>query len=264
MCTLDGKACNRSAIEMGLPAKRAITALILAQGAPIGWLLVQWLGNGISPLEAMLREPAFYSYLIGSTSAIFVVFGFVVGRFEDRLQRINETLEHLSRTDALTGLANVRNLSEMLPRLVSYAHRAESPLSVVMIDIDQFKQVNDRYGHLTGDSVLKKLGGVLSDGRRAEDIVARIGGEEFVIVLPGVDREGAERVATRVLDSVRAIDVQAEGASVRITISAGIAQLQPGDDVRSLLGRADAALYRAKGEGRNRLSAGSVTRPNTI
>ncbi|HEU4386240.1 MAG TPA: GGDEF domain-containing protein [Blastocatellia bacterium] len=249
--------------EMGLPAKRAILGIVLAQGAPAGWLVVQWLRSGVSPAEAISDEPGLYLYLVTATSAIFAVFGFVMGRFEDRLQRANEALDHLSRTDALTGLDNVRNLSEVLPKLVSYAHRTESPLSVVAIDIDRFKLINDRYGHLAGDAVLKQFGRVLADGRRTEDVVARIGGEEFVVVLPGVDREGAERAGVRVLEAVRAMDVDVQGVSVRITISAGIAQLNPGDDLRTLLSRADAALYRAKQEGRNRLNSSSLVLPTT-
>jgi diguanylate cyclase (GGDEF)-like protein len=249
---------------MSLPAKRAITGIILAQGAPISWFLIRWILRGASPAEEVAQEPALYLYLVCATSVIFAMFGFLMGRFEDRLQRINEELDRLSRTDALTGLDNVRSLSEVLPKLVSYANRTDSPLSIVMLDVDRFKQVNDRYGHLVGDALLNRLGQVLSLGRRKEDIVARIGGEEFVIALPGVDREGAERVAARVLDSVRGIELEVDGGSVGITISAGIAEFVSGDDAHTLVGRADAALYQAKREGRNRLSGGSVPLPSTI
>jgi diguanylate cyclase (GGDEF)-like protein len=122
-----------------------------------------------------------------------------------------------------------------------------------MLDVDRFKLINDRHGHLVGDAVLRRLGEVLSQGRRREDLVARIGGEEFVIALPGVDRAGAERVAARVLEAARHIKVDVNGRAVGITLSAGIAQLDSGDDQQRILARADAALYEAKRGGRDRI-----------
>jgi diguanylate cyclase (GGDEF)-like protein len=149
----------------------------------------------------------------------------------------------------------------MLPRLISYGHRTNTALSVVVLDVDRFKPVNDHHGHLAGDEVLKKLGKVLMDGRRREDVVARIGGEEFVIALPGIDRAGAERVAERVLESVRRAPFEVDGKSIQITLSAGVAELAAADDERALLARADAAMYKSKQKGRNQVSLAPANPP---
>jgi diguanylate cyclase (GGDEF)-like protein len=195
-----------------------------------------------------------YWYLFVFTTLAFGLFGFIVGQFEERLARVNEELLRISQTDALTGLYNVRTIAEALPRLISYARRSNSPLSLVMLDVDRFKSVNDRYGHLAGDDFLRRLGKALAEGRRREDVVARIGGEEFIIALPGVDAHGAERVAERVLEAVRGIGFTVNGESVPVTVSAGVAQLEAEDDDRALLARADAAMYAAKQGGRDRVS----------
>lgn len=236
------------------PARRAIAGALLAQGAPIGWLAIRWLVHGVPPQEEVLSTPGLYWYLFVFTTVILGLFGYMVGQFEERLARANEGLLRMSQTDALTGLYNVRTLADVLPRLVSYAHRSASPLSLVMLDVDRFKVVNDRYGHLVGDDFLRRLGKVLTEGRRREDIVGRIGGEEFLIALPGVERRGAARVAERVLQAVRNMEFHVKGESVPVTVSAGIAELEAGDQYRSLLARADAAMYDAKQAGRNRVS----------
>lgn len=241
-------------MTMSLPIKRAIAGALLAQGAPLGWLLLKWLGSGASPLEEVVKTPGLYIYLVVSTTLIFCVFGSVLGAYESRLKRINAELQELSSTDALTGLSNVRTLIQNLPKLISYAHRTGASLSVVMFDVDRFKPVNDKYGHLAGDDLLRRLGHLLMDGRRREDIVARIGGEEFLIVLPGIDSAGAERVAARVLDLVSNMEFSVDRVPVSITLSAGVAELAAQDDERQILARADAALYRAKQSGRNCVS----------
>jgi diguanylate cyclase (GGDEF)-like protein len=231
---------------------RALAGLALAQGAPLGWLLLRALG-GSSPRAEIAASPGLYAYLLVSTSLVFAAFGLALGALEERLARANERLAREAATDALTGLANARTFGAELPRLVSYARRAAQPLALVAVDADRFKLVNDRFGHLAGDELLRRLGVVLAEGRRREDVVARVGGEEFALALPGVDRAGAERAAARVVEAVRDIRIDVPGGVVGCTVSAGIAELGPGDDAAALLARADAALYRAKRAGRDRV-----------
>ncbi|RME34465.1 MAG: diguanylate cyclase [Gammaproteobacteria bacterium] len=174
------------------------------------------------------------------------------------MERINARLHSLARTDELTGLANRRSFYEAFGREWNRARRYGGPISAVMLDIDHFKEVNDRYGHQTGDEYLRSVAQVLSRAaQRAGDLVARLGGEEFILVLPGTVAREAARVAERVrreLEELALPNVDAP-TGPRLTISAGVASLRPGEDNSpdDLIRLADEALYRAKEEGRNRV-----------
>ena len=165
-----------------------------------------------------------------------------------------EQMRQLAETDPLTETYNRRALAEKLMTEIERASRYETSLSCLMIDIDNFKLVNDTFGHLTGDSVLRQLAGLLRREQRAVDIVARYGGEEFVVLLPETAPAGARVFADRVLGRVSGHEFGELGRSVRATISIGIASY-PDDrvtDGESLLRLADANLYKAKVDGRNR------------
>ncbi len=158
-----------------------------------------------------------------------------------------------STHDELTGLANRRLLSARLQREIDRAKRFETDLAVLMLDIDHFKQLNDRFGHPMGDAVLRDVARVLEEGVRSIDTVARAGGEEFVVILPRTDAEAAERVADKLRARVAAHDVAELEGKARVTISLGVALLMPGEIGESLLARADRALYDAKEAGRDRV-----------
>lgn len=164
-------------------------------------------------------------------------------------------MEALSRTDALTGLANRRWLDETLPRLVARAEHDRAPLSVVALDVDHFKTVNDTWGHATGDRVLVALAEVVRAVVRPTDFAARVGGEELLVVLPATPLEGARVVAERVRRAVRSVSVMDDrGAPTRtITLSAGVSTLSFGESAEALVVRADARLYDAKRGGRDRV-----------
>jgi diguanylate cyclase (GGDEF)-like protein len=157
--------------------------------------------------------------------------------------------------DGLTGLFNRRHAEEQLSAEVSFAARHGAELSVVMLDIDHFKRVNDAYGHLAGDAVLRNVASVVARALRVEDMVARYGGEELVVVARGISVVQAAMLAERVRATVEAAEVPFEGVALRVTLSAGCASLVccSAPTVVALLAAADACLYRAKETGRNRV-----------
>jgi two-component system cell cycle response regulator len=178
-------------------------------------------------------------------------------RGNDRLRdNVLMTME-MAVVDQLTGLNNRRYLESHLPPLVQQAiHRGRS-LSVMLVDVDHFKSVNDTYGHHAGDDVLKELAQRLRRSTRGIDLACRYGGEEFVVVMPDTDGEDARDAADRIRRSVAADPfVLASGRALAVTISAGVATVDRTDDTpESVIDRADRALYRAKSEGRNRVVA---------
>ncbi len=167
------------------------------------------------------------------------------------LKEANDTIARLARTDALTGLANRRTLDETLPREIARAERQGKPLAVIMADLDHFKAINDRFGHVIGDQVLAGAAAVFGSNLRAYDLAARYGGEEFVLVLPGTTAKEAAPVAQRVRKEVA--DIKIPNGPTQITISLGIASFRTGETPDQIVARADAALYRAKNAGRNRV-----------
>ncbi|NLX85893.1 MAG: diguanylate cyclase [Clostridiales bacterium] len=169
--------------------------------------------------------------------------------------RLIEQLENLSLHDGLTGVYNRRFLEEYLERSVEECKRYELALSVIMVDIDHFKDVNDTYGHQVGDAVLKKFAKRLGENIRRTDMLARYGGEEFTIVLRNTDVEGAVVLAEKLRTAVQEKPFEVDGHSISLMISLGVAGMKPGDymDAAQLLREADILLYRAKDAGRNRV-----------
>jgi len=166
-------------------------------------------------------------------------------------------LQRAAMQDSLTDLYNRRFLMLQLDAEVERARRSASPLSVLMVDIDHFKAINDRHGHAVGDEVLRAVGALLKQLMRAYDLVARYGGEEFVVLLPGLPNTAALAAAERIRLAIESLHLDAlklgDGSYARITTSVGISELGPGDeDGTRVLGRADRALYLAKNRGRNR------------
>jgi diguanylate cyclase (GGDEF)-like protein len=172
----------------------------------------------------------------------------------------NERLQQESIRDPLTGLYNRRYLEDSLQRETRRAVRAGQTLSIIMFGLDHFKKFNDTYGHDAGDTVLRDTACLLSKSVRAEDVVCRFGGEEFVIILPLADFNTACARAQRICSQVREMKVSHQGLSVgRIRVSGGVAALpEHGTAPAELLKAADAALYRAKKEGRDRIVGAAI------
>jgi diguanylate cyclase (GGDEF)-like protein len=164
----------------------------------------------------------------------------------------NARLRRLSVTDPLTEAYNREFLHQRLPPAVENAERRGEPLSVAMIDIDHFKDVNDQFGHAIGDRVLAEVAARLRAAIRAGDLLVRYGGEEFLVVLPGSDAVQAADIAERMRLKMESDPIQTDGAGIDVRISVGVAELRRGFDTGSqLVRRADTALYAAKGRGRN-------------
>jgi diguanylate cyclase (GGDEF)-like protein len=169
----------------------------------------------------------------------------------------HEEIYQLATRDALTNLCNRRHFMEQMDREVARALRHRRPLSTCIIDVDLFKPVNDRYGHISGDEVLRQIADLVHHHVRNDDIAARIGGEEFAVLLPECDADAAYGFAERLRAAVAAAVFTPGGEPQRITVSIGIADLSPLRNSRiRLMTAADAALYRAKKEGRNRVCLG--------
>lgn len=172
----------------------------------------------------------------------------------------NERLTELAATDDLTGLLARRFIESHLRGLVAAASRHGRPLSIVMIDVDNFKAINDSYGHPVGDFVLRTVVKRMLSRLREEDLLGRWGGDELMLVLPDVDLEGALTAADGLRAAVSGTHVKVDGEPVPITISAGAAGWTAAEDAPGLIERADAALYEAKAAGRDRVHAAPLVR----
>jgi diguanylate cyclase (GGDEF)-like protein len=175
----------------------------------------------------------------------------------DNLRRFSRA-EELSITDSLTGVYNYRYLRSALDKEVARARRFGEKFSIIMLDVDHLKDYNDLHGHLRGSEVLRRLAQLVLAQLRGADVVAKYGGDEFVVILPQTDRAGAGILAERIRSAIEQHEFPGESESMKITSSMGIAQFpEDGESTRELLDVADAALYQAKRTGRNRVTADS-------
>lgn len=226
------------------PLRWAIYGGLAGLGAPIGlWLCLRLLQP--SDTEALLR--AIYAYTTVATTLVFSVFGVLAGRMMSRLRSA-------STHDLLTGLANRRLLLGQLPGLLAISRRRGDPLCLLMLDLDHFKRVNDTYGHAVGDQTLSALARSIERDVRLGDLVARFGGEEFVVVCPNTDEQAGVLIAERIRESIASLSEADLGFDGVQTVSIGLAVSSKAvDSPADLLERADQALYEAKSSGRDRV-----------
>lgn len=175
----------------------------------------------------------------------------VFQRHDDLSKQASERLYEYAVRDPLTGLYNRRYLDERLAQELAFAVRHGVPVSVLLIDLDHFKSVNDTYGHAAGDAVLLAVARVLDEAVRTEDVVARFGGEEVCVVIRGIDDRGALALSERLRKNIESLPVNVQGQILRVTASFGVATFRRQSD-GDVLQRADQALYAAKARGRNR------------
>jgi len=190
-------------------------------------------------------------YSLSVAVLLVIVFTYIVFRWRER----ELLLEMLSYTDGLTGITNRRKFMEVFELEVARARRTGSSIALLMCDVDYFKQVNDQYGHKAGDQVLRRIGQVLQNSSRySTDVPARLGGEEFALLLAETDLTEAMIVAERVLEAMRIESVNTNQGSLQVTMSIGVAsQCSEVLDADILMENADKLLYRAKSEGRDRV-----------
>jgi diguanylate cyclase (GGDEF)-like protein len=223
----------------------SVAGALLAAGAPLGLFVVR-LVTGWFELAGLRREVASnlttYVYVTLSTLVVFSLFGYTLGRQADAL------LE-LSRTDALTGLRNARAFAEQFDVELARAARYGEPLSLLLVDVDGLKAINDRNGHRAGDLALQAVARAMRTGARQTDLAARLGGDEFVLLAPSTPRTAAAALGER----IRSL---AAGQGIAgLTVSVGVVTAEQGRSSASAALReaADGALYEAKSQGRNRV-----------
>jgi len=229
---------------------------LLALGAPAGCLLLRELTGAATSLKEDLAVNRFFCLYLGIANLVaFTAFGALLGALADRLVATNEKLKALAVTDELTLLRNARYFREVLPLEAARADRQKQSLGLIIIDLDNFKRINDRFGHVAGDRALVHFASVLLHSIRRADIPCRIGGEEFAVICPGAGLEDSRRVAERILATLKESPLPDTNSPERLTASAGVSVRAPGQDPEELLLAADAALYEAKRAGKDRIAS---------
>ena len=169
-------------------------------------------------------------------------------------KRLQQQVEVMARTDGLTGLFNRREFNRQMEKHLSAANRNGFPLSLTVMDVDYFKEINDQYGHDVGDMALKNIGNLLRLTTRDIDVAARFGGDEFVLLLPYVDLAGTTYCLERVTEQLQAQPLVVNGENVELTLSIGVGMHHTGMNSKELFNKADRALYTSKNSGRNQIS----------
>ncbi len=242
-------------------------------GATFGVLLINlavFLPEPVHHLNALLLKQNVWinvsSAMLKSLAFIYLVV--CIKRYEDHILNLNRALsveKDSASKDALTGLMNRRGLTSVMLREVSRSRRTGAPLSVAMLDIDHFKQINDVYGHKAGDDVLVELAKVLRHNLRDVDVVARYGGEEFALILPETRCLEALALLDRLRRLVQDHIFVASGKPLRMTISSGVTQFDPRrHDASTLFEEADLGLYESKRGGRNQVRAYGLGKMNAV
>jgi diguanylate cyclase (GGDEF)-like protein len=238
---------------MGKPSRAvvyAVSGAALSLAESVGLLLVREL-NGAPPVTLeLLQERVTYLYVFVTTAIIMASVGFLLGRRTDRLAALSET-------DVLTGLPNRRALRQRLTHEMRRAVRYGSPVSLLILDIDGLKRINDERGHAAGDRLIRRVAASIAATVRGSDLGARWGGDEFAIVMPNASTAAAQHLAERLMAHLR--DRQGDETDAPVTVSIGIAAFDPATNsdpgIEQLARAADEALYAAKTSGRNRIRA---------
>lgn len=246
---------TRGLTEAGIRVPHAWTyaalGTVLGVGAPAGALGLRVLGGARLPAE--LRDNAFfYLYDLVGTCLVFAIAGFLTGRRADWLRSGRDRYRSLSELDSLTNLVNSRTFHRHYERALAHAARFGEPLSLLLIDVDQLKALNDELGHSFGSAALLHVGKVLESTKRASDVAARWGGDEFALLMSGAGAEAADRQARAILERLRAEPVRVDGRERVVSATIGVATSIAGSG-EDLFEVADRALYAGKRAGRGQV-----------
>ncbi|MBI5496852.1 MAG: GGDEF domain-containing protein [Deltaproteobacteria bacterium] len=228
-----------------------LAGALLSAGSPLGVaLLLEWpaLAGDAKLLRWML-----VGYVAVGTAIAFALAGYWAGRLLDELVAAREALAQEAAEDPLTGLPNRREFERVLRAQLAQAARTQQPVGLIMVDVDRFKDVNDQHGHPAGDQVLRSIASLVRAACRAGDTPARVGGEEFAVLAPGLATQDVARVAERLRCAVKAAVTHHAERDITVTVSAGVASSDAlaAPTSAALVAAADEQLYRAKRAGRN-------------
>ncbi len=237
-------------VEGSIKGFMAGTAIWFIVFLLITWALIVWVNRPLKKISYCLKneDPRLIDGLLTDPSE----FGHISRMIQEFFKQ-KEQLKYSADHDAMTGVLNRRGIVSVMNNEISRAKRHYMPFSVIMADLDHFKRVNDTFGHLTGDLVLKEIAARFRSELRVNDLIGRYGGEEFLILAPGSDAHATGHLAERLKERISNHDIQLPDGSIRMTVSMGISQYQQESDLdhTTLIARADEALYQSKENGRN-------------
>ncbi|MCH9695435.1 MAG: GGDEF domain-containing protein [Gammaproteobacteria bacterium] len=236
--------------EASRPAEWAAASAMVVFG------LTQGIAAGMAVLQGPVGDEAYLSLYVHYNFLTLPAGYMAMGMFVIFMlaSDISEQMKEIAVRDELTGLLNRRGFNDQAAAAFAQARRSDLPVSVVMADIDRFKFINDEYGHATGDTALEHFANVLNSGRRANDILARVGGEEFALIVPGTELRAAMQIANELRAKIDSQPMLLDGENLPMTASFGVATISAKDSCMSdIIVRADRALYRSKRAGRNQV-----------
>lgn len=225
--------------------------VVLGATAPLGSFLLHILLNDVTPWVELQRNLFFFLYELIGTSVVFGFAGFFAGRRADLLRANLVAYRGLSEIDDLTGMPNTRAFEQHYLRAVEHAERYREPLSLLFIDLDELKAINDTWGHHHGSEALVHVSRAIHAVKRETDFAARWGGDEFVVAMHGADQKSANRLASAIVERLRAHPLAIGDHHVAVTVTIGTASSEAGAARRSLFDDADKALYEGKRRGKN-------------
>lgn len=241
-----------------------IPALFVSTRARIAWILAAHLWMYYAGLHVLMwymqpLQPISSNALLGvnifNLTVVFCMFSYLALFYVITVTRAHTSLSQMAMTDSLTGLFNRRQIVALTEKVLARHHRCPTNLTLMLMDIDHFKQINDEYGHDIGDRVLIAVSQHLQSLMREQDFIGRWGGEEFLGVLPDTDIEQAAETAERLRKAIQVLEIDNDGKKIQVTLSIGITQYRADEALSNAIARADYALYKGKSSGRNRVEA---------